>query len=89
MSQEVYTANLLTNMCRDMKIITARFISTGVLLMRRVWFKVLQPKHSRIDQCRPSGNGNGNGNEAAQKTSSFRHEKPYQGVSFHEFFNVR
>ncbi|TSL82621.1 hypothetical protein Baya_6720 [Bagarius yarrelli] len=69
MSQEVYTGNLLQNMHRDKKIVMAGSVSTGVLLTWRVWFKVLKPPHSRIDQCRgPSGNGNG----AAGETSTFR-----------------
>lgn len=82
MSREVYTANLLKNMRRDKKIITARFISTGVRLMRRVCFKVLQPKHSRIDQCRSSGTGNGSGNGAAQKRAASGMKSHIKGFHF-------
>lgn len=78
MSQEVYTANLLRNMRRDKKIIMARFVSTGVLLMRRVWFKVLQPTHSRIDQCRQSGKRNG----AAQKRAASGRKSHIRGFHF-------
>lgn len=82
MWQEVHAANLLRNTQRDKEIITSVWISTDVLLMCRVRDKVLQPTHSRIDQCRVSGNGNDDGDGAAPKRAASGMKSHIRGFHF-------